>query len=68
VREADIGKKCNGGGTDFYEAFRMVKEVVPLFECKVINIMFVTDGGDSNTSAYLKVLKDLKTEYSSNKF
>jgi len=60
VNEADIGKKFNGGGTDFNLAFLQVKEVMPLFECKVINIMFVTDGEDSNTSEYLKVLREIK--------
>jgi len=60
VNEAEVGKKFNGGGTDFYFAFRQVKDVMPLFECKVINIMFVTDGGDSNTAAYLKVLQEIK--------
>lgn len=30
-----------------------------LFESKVVNIMFITDGGDSNTSAYLAVLREL---------
>jgi len=60
VNEADIGKTFNSGGTDFYQAFNQVKLVLPLFECKVINIMFVTDGGDSNTSAYLKVLREIR--------
>lgn len=57
MKETDIGKTMNGGGTDFYEAFRLVKEVIPLFDCNIINIMFVTDGGDSNTSKYLNVLR-----------
>jgi len=60
VNEADIGKSFNGGGTSFHNAFLEVKEVMPLFESKVVNIMFITDGGDSNTSAYLAVLRELK--------
>lgn len=61
MNEADIGKYFNSSeGTDFYQAFNQVKEVLPLFESKVINIMFITDGEDSNTSAYLKVLEEIK--------
>lgn len=57
MKESDIGKTFNGGGTDFFEAFSKAKEAIQLFDCKVINIMFVTDGGDSNTSKYLNVLR-----------
>lgn len=60
MNEDNIGKKFLDGGTDFYEAFIKVKEVLPLFESKVINIMFVTDGGDDNTSSYTKVLQEIK--------
>ena len=66
MNENDICRTFDSRDPDFNKAFCLVKEVIQLFDCNSINITLITNGGESNTSGYLKVLREIKEEYPNN--